>query len=231
MYKYLLALIFAFSVSFSYGQDTITYLSDALKENINPYKKASNIAYENRDMEEGKRLFDSLVKFKLVGTRLDDFSLKSFSSKNVKLNRIDKPIFIITYASWLVIPKGEIAALNLLATEHRESVQFIVLFWDKKENIKKIAQQFNGDVKVCYANENYKHDSHIIATIKHTLGFPTSFFVDENKNIVSIKHFNNKVKPKTAIVEAITISYNNFSRNINESLVNSVSSYRKVTVN
>jgi len=231
MYKYLITLIFSLSLTVSYCQDTITYLSDAIKENINTYNKASNIAYEKNDIIEGKRLFDSLVKYKLVGTKFDDFNIKCFYSKNLKLNRIDKPIFIITYASWLVIPIGEIAALNLLAKEHRDRVQFIVLFWDKKATIKKIANKFSDDMKICYANENYKNDSHIIATIKHTLGFPTSFFIDENKNIVSIKHFNNKVKPKTPIVEAITISYNNFSKNINESLVNSSSNTTKITAN
>lgn len=227
MNRLLLTLVFSFSLTTLYCQDTITYLSDAIKENIRAYNKASNIAYEKRDIEEGKRLFDSLVEYKLVGTKFDNFNIRSYYSKNVKLNRIHQPIFIITYASWLVIPKGEIPALNLLAKEHRNAVKFIVLFWDKKENIKKIARQFSSDIQVCYANENYMNDSHIVAIIKHNLGFPTSFFIDENKKIISIKHFSNVLKPKTSIKEAITISYNNFNKNINESLVYSFSSYKK----
>lgn len=219
MRKFILTLILSLTITASYSQDTITYLSEAIKENINPYKKASNKAYEKRDIDEGKNLFDSLVKNKLVGTKFDDFSLKVYKDKNVKINRISKPVFIITYASWCVIPKGEIPALNILAKEHRDDLQFIIVFWDKKSDLKKIAHKFNDNIKVCYANEYYSKDSHIVATIKHTLGFPTSIFLDENKNVIAIKHFNSKIKIKTPIKEAITSSYNYFSKDINENLV------------
>jgi thiol-disulfide isomerase/thioredoxin len=223
MNKTLLTLFFISVFSSTYSQDTITYFSDAIKGNINPYKKASNNAYDKRNIEEGKRLFDSLVKNKLVGTKFDDFNLKVYKEKNVKTNRINKPIFIITYASWLVIPKGEIPALNILAKEHRNDMQIIVIFWDKKNDLKNIAYKFSDYIKVCYANENYEKDAHIIATIKHTLGFPTSLFIDENKNVVSIKHFDSKVKLKTPIKEAIITSYNYFSKDINENLVSAIS--------
>lgn len=220
MRKILLTLLFLFNLYSTYSQDTIMYFTDAIKENIAPYKRASNKAYENKDVTEGKNLFDSLVKTKLVGTKFDDFNIKVYKEKNIKLNRINKPIFIITYASWCVIPKGEIPALNILAKEHRDDLQFIVIFWDKKNDIKKIASKFNDNIKVCYANEYYAKDSHIVATIKHTLGFPTSIFVDENKRVVNIKHFDNTIKLKTPIKEAIISSYNYFSKDINENLVN-----------
>jgi thiol-disulfide isomerase/thioredoxin len=223
MRKTLLTLLFVFNLYSTYSQDTIVYFSDAIKGNIKPYKKASNKAYESNDIKEGKRLFDSLVKTKLIGTKFDDFSLKVYKEKNVKINRINKPIFIITYASWCVIPKGEIPALNILAKEHRNDLQFIVVFWDKKNDLKNIASKFNDHIKVCYANEYYNKDSHIVSTIKHTLGFPTSIFIDENKNVVNVKHFENNIKLKTPIKEAIITSYNYFSKDINENLVKAIS--------
>lgn len=223
MRKTLLTLLFILNLYSTYGQDTIVYFSDAIKENIKPYKKASNKAYESNNIKEGKKLFDSLVKTKLIGTKFDDFTLKVYKEKNVKINRINKPIFIITYASWCVIPKGEIPALNILAKEHRNDLQFIVVFWDKKNDLKNIASKFNDHIKVCYANEYYSKDSHIVSTIKHTLGFPTSIFIDGNKNVVSVKHFEYKTKLKTPIKEAIISSYNYFSKDINENLVNAIS--------
>lgn len=227
----LLTLLFLFNLCSTYSQDTIVYFSDAIKENIVPYKRASNKAYESNNIKEGKNLFDSLVKTKLIGTKFDDFNLKVYKEKNVKINRIDKPIFIITYSSWCVIPKGEIPALNILAKEHRDDIQFIVVFWDKKNDIKNIANKFNDHIKVCYANEYYARDSHIIATIKHTLGFPTSIFIDENKYVINIKHFDNTIKLKTPIKEAIINSYNYFSKDINENLVNSGTSNKSFTIN
>jgi len=231
MVKKLLLILFVFALTEAYSQDTITYFSDAIKSNLHTYKKASNKAYEERNIAEGKKLFDSLVKNKLLGTKFDDFNLKVYKEKNVKTNRINKPIFIITYASWLVIPKGEIPALNILAKEHRKDMQIIVIFWDKKADIKNIAYKFSNDIKVCYANENYEKDSHIVSTIKHTLGFPTSIFIDENKNVVSIKHFDTKIKMRTPIKEAIITSYNYFSKDINENLVNAINNNKGYTNN
>jgi thiol-disulfide isomerase/thioredoxin len=231
MCRFLLTAFFISLASLSYSQDTITYFSDAVKNNMASYTKASNKAYEKRDIREGKDLFDSLVKNKLVGTKFDNFNLKVYKSKNVKLNRIEKPLFIITYASWCVITKGEIPALNILAKEHRDDMQIIVIFWDKKSDIKNLAYKFSDDIKVCYANDNYSNDSHLISSIKHTLGFPTSIFIDENKNVVSIKHFENVIKLKTPIKQAIITSYNYFSKDINESLVNSVANNKKFTTN
>lgn len=229
MRKAILTLLFIFNLYSTYSQDTIVYFSNAIKQNNKEYKKASNNAYESNNIEEGKMLFDSLVKTKLVGTKFDYFTLKVYKEKNIKINRINKPIFIITYAAWCVIPKGEIPALNILAKEHRNDMQFIVVFWDKKSDLKKIASKFNNNIKVCYANEYYNKDSHIVATIKHTLGFPTSIFVDENKNVVNVKHFENNIKIKTPIKEAIITSYNYFSKDINENLVNAVTNSKRFT--
>jgi thiol-disulfide isomerase/thioredoxin len=220
MKRTLLTLIFLFSFSVTYCQDSVVYFSDAIRTNIKTYNNASDRAFHKKDFTEGQRLFDSLVRYKLVGTQFDDFTIKAFHSKSVKLNKINKPVFIITYASWCVMNKGEIPALNKLAKEHRNNIQFIVLFWDKKSNIKKIARQFNSDIKICYANETYDNDSRIVATLKHTLGFPTSFFIDENKKVVSIKRIANQFKPKTSFANALSSSYDNFSKNINESLLN-----------
>lgn len=231
MHKFLLTTLFTLSIFFSYSQDTISYFSDAVKKNIKSYTKASNKAYETNNAKEGKNLFDSLVKNKLIGTKFDDFNLKVYKEKNIKTNRINKPIFIITYASWCVITKGEIPALNILAKEHRNDMQIIVIFWDKKSDIKNIAYKFSDDIKVCYANENYAKDAHLIATIKHTLGFPTSIFIDENKNVVNVKHFENTIKLKTPIKQAIITSYNYFSKDINENLVNSLSNNKGFTNN
>ncbi|WP_281322538.1 TlpA family protein disulfide reductase [Flavobacterium aestivum] len=231
MHKFLFTVLFTLSTFFSYSQNTISYFSDAVKKNIKPYTKASNKAYEANNVKEGKDLFDSLVKNKLIGTKFDDFNLKVYKEKNVKINRINKPIFIITYSSWCVIAKGEIPALNILAKEHRNDMQIIVIFWDKKSDIKNIAHKFSDDIKVCYANENYAKDAHIIATIKHTLGFPTSIFIDENKNVVSVKHFENTIKLKTPIKQAIITSYNYFSKDINENLVNAISNNKGFTNN
>jgi thiol-disulfide isomerase/thioredoxin len=219
MSKKILYILLLLSISNTYCQDSIVYFSDALESNINQYIKASNHAFEKKDFIEGKRLFDSLVQHKLVGTLFDDFSLKGYNTKNVKSNKINKPIFLITYSSWCVINKGDAPALNKLAKEYAKDVQIIILFWDKKSDIKKIANQFNNEIKICYANETYINDFSIIARLKHTLGFPTSFFIDENKKVINISRIPNQYKPKTSFTKALEISYLKFNTVINESLL------------
>ncbi|MET0759149.1 MAG: redoxin domain-containing protein [Flavobacterium sp.] len=231
MAKKLLTLLFIFSFSTTFSQDSAVYFSDAIKANINTYNKASNRAFDKKDFIEGQRLFDSLVQYKLLGTQFDDFTIKSYNSKSVKLNKINKPVFIITYASWCVLSKGEIPALNKLAKEHRDDIQFIVLFWDKKSNIKKIAHQFSNNIKICYADEGYDNDYRIVSTIKHTLGFPTSFFLDENKKVISIKRISNQLKPRTSFATALSLSYDNFSKNINESILNKTVVHSRLVAN
>lgn len=219
MIRKLLLLLFLLYFSAIYSQDSISYFSDALRLNINPYNKASNHAFEKKDFVEGQRLFDSLVHYKLKGTQFDDFTVKEYYSKKVKLNKIPKPVFIITFASWCFIDKGDAPALNKLAKEHRDDLQIVVLFWDKKHNLKKIAHKFNNAIKICYANENYSNDSHIVATLKHTLGFPTSYFIDENKKIVSITRITNQYKPRTSFADALNLSYKKYSKVIDDSLL------------
>jgi hypothetical protein len=51
-----------------------------------------------RTLKKEKRLFDSLVQYKLNGTQFDDFTIKGYNSKKVILNKI-KPILLVTYAS------------------------------------------------------------------------------------------------------------------------------------
>jgi thiol-disulfide isomerase/thioredoxin len=213
-----LLLSFLLSFSSNYSQDSIAYFSDALRLNINSYNAASNRAFENKDFTEGKRLFDSLVQYKLIGTRFDDFTVKGYNSKDVILNNINKPILLVTYASWCILNKGDAPALNELAKKYPDDLQIVIIFWDKKQNLKKIANQFSNAIKICYANESYANDFRIIATLKHTLGIPTVFFIDENKKVVNINRVKNHYKPKISFDTALTISYDLFDQMINPPL-------------
>lgn len=221
MKKSLLTLaIIVFTFGFSFAQEVATVsFSDAMKTNLKSYNAACNNAFEKRDLAEGQRLFEDFVDTKLVGTQFDDFTIKSLRSKDVQLSKINKPVYMVTYATWCVINKGEITALNKIANE-LNNVQFIVLFWDKEANVKKVANQFDSAIKVCYADETTNNVSRIVATLKHTLGFPTTYFLDENKNVVSIKRVSSEYKPKNTMDQAVTFSYENLKRDINSSILN-----------
>jgi thiol-disulfide isomerase/thioredoxin len=218
MIKKILLLVLLSFFALGYSQDTTKVFSDALRLNIGKYIAQSNHAFEKRDLVEGKRLFDSLVRYKLVGTKFDNFTLKSYDSKKVVLKEINKPIYLITFSSWCVFNNGDVPALNKLAEEYKKDVQIILLFWDKKENLKKIASKFKENIKICYANESYDQDSRIVATLKHTLGFPTSYFIDEKQKVVNINRIISKYNPKATLDECFRESYENFNEVIKKSL-------------
>ncbi len=202
-------LFFLCSIS-NYAQDSIVYFSDAIKQNIKPYRLASLAANEKKNFEEGKRLFDSLVQYKLNGTQFDDFTIKGYNSKKVVLNKIKKPILLVTYASWCVRNKGDAPALNELANKYANELQIVIVFWDKRKKLKKIVNQFNSKIKVCYANEAYRNDVKIVSTLKHTLGMPAAFLIDENKKVININRIKNQSKIKISKDAAFAFSYSLF---------------------
>ncbi|OWP83955.1 hypothetical protein BWK59_07780 [Flavobacterium davisii] len=211
--KKLYFLIVALYSLFSFCQDKVITISfpDALRAHLAKYNEKVNYAYEKNDIKTSKMLFDSLVKFHLKGTHFEDYTFKTFEKRTIQLSSIQKPIFILTYASWCVPSKGEFQALNKLAEKHAKDIKFILLFWDKRKNIKKIARNFNHNIEVCYANESYKNDAPIVAHLKHTLGFPTSYFLDEKLKVVDIKRGGAHPQSNISFSNALTMNYDTFN--------------------
>lgn len=214
----LLLLVSFVSASAQSQQETV-YFSDAIKPHLKKYNTQSDIEFEKGDIAKGQFLFDSLVQNYLVGSRFNDYSFKSLNKRKVKLSKIKKPVFIITYAAWCVMNKGEIPALNKLSKKYSKDVRFIVLFWDKKENVKKLSRKFNGNITVCYANESYHNDSRVVSTLKHTLGFPTSYFLNANLDVVDIKRGGVTTSPKTSFRDAFSQNFTIFNDMISSCLI------------
>ena len=63
----------------------------------------------------------------------------------------------------------------------------VVLFWDSKKKVKKIARKYNSKLTVLYVDEKENTNCHIVETMKHSLGFPTTFFIDKSKKIVDVR--------------------------------------------
>ena len=214
----LFLLVTSISIEANAQQEAVTF-SDAIKTHLRKYNIQSDIEYEKGDIAAGQALFDSLVQHYLVGSRFNDYQLKRVDSKKIKLSKFNKPVFMITYASWCIVNKGEIAALNKLSRKYNKDVQFVVLFWDKKSEAKKIGSRFNGTIDVCYANESYRNDAKIVATLKHTLGFPTSYFLNTNLDVVDIKRGGVQVAPGMPYREAMALNYELFNSRLSEFLL------------
>jgi len=161
--------------------------SKVIGENIKAYRINSQQANLENDFERSEFLFDSLINNVVNGSYLDNFSVKKLSGRKVELNDFDKPIFLMTYASWCTPGSGEIPALNEIANKYHKEIDFIILFWDSKDKVKKATRDYNKHITIVYVDEKENTNDHIVETMKHSLGFPTSFFIEENKKIVDVR--------------------------------------------
>ncbi|SEQ05611.1 peroxiredoxin family protein [Flavobacterium urocaniciphilum] len=215
---YLLFLMF--SITASANVDTIAVFSESVKANFKKYVSLSNKAYNKKNYQKAERLFDSLVNNSLKGTHFDDFSFKRLGKSRIQLSKIEKPILLITYSSWCIMGKGEIPALNQLANEYREKMKIVVVFWNKKRDMKKLAKKFDKDIIVCYAHDSEYKDLKTISYLKKTFGFPTSYLIDENMELVDIQ--KNFVKPenKMNMKNSLDFYYHKFNSGLTSLIVN-----------
>lgn len=188
MKKLLLVLLLISSYLYSQeeNQDK-TFFSEALYMHLDDYNEKADLAYRYNDYEKGEELFDSLTDNLLEGSYMDNFQFSNLKKKEVHLYDYKKPVFLITYASWCVPSKGEIPALNQLAEQFKDKVDFVVLFWDKRENAKKLAEQFNSHVSIVYVDETKNHGAYVVKQLKHSLGLPTCFLLSGDKKIMDIR--------------------------------------------
>lgn len=183
LFTFLVALSLFIS---SYGQQNKTYFSDAVSLHLKKYNQNCKEAVYNNDYERVQFLFDSLVKNHLKGTYIEDLKVKKLSGGTFKTEDMEKPFILTTTSSWFIKNDEEIEAINKLALEFNDKVDIVVLFWDAKADIKKIAKKYSKNVIITYVDEKSNQESDIISTYKHALGFPTAFYITTDKKISNI---------------------------------------------
>lgn len=211
--KKLLFLIILCSLPIQ-AQTEVALFSDAIKSNYSKFKWESIKAYQNGDFVRGQFLFDSLVKNQLVGSKFNEYTFNKTNNRKLKIAKLKKPIFLITYSSWCIPSKGEIPALNKLAKKHHKDVEFVVLIWGDKKEAKKFTRKFNGKIDICYADKKNSTDAEIVENMRETLGFPTTYVLNANLNILDIKRGSAQPSLDTPEDEAIDMNYRIFKDRI-----------------
>lgn len=187
MVRFLLVLsILLFAIS-GKAQDENLYFSDALSMYLPKYDSKASKAYRTDNVERAEFLFDSLVKNCLKGSYFDNFVVRDLNKKQVRLEGFTKPLYLVTKASWLVPSEGEIPALNKLAAQYREQIDFVVLYWDNYGAAKEHSRKYHRSIKVLYVDELSNQSNYVIRNMKHALGFPTAFLLDAEKKIIDIR--------------------------------------------
>lgn len=224
MMKPLLVILTLFITGFSYSQQEQISFSEALTLNLPKYKEKADKAYRTNNPERANFLFDSLVNYGLKGSRLDNFRVKDLKKKDVVLDEFTKPVYLTTYASWIVPTEGEIPALNKLAEKYSDEVDFVLLFWDNHKTTKDLAGKYHKNIKVLYVDEMQNNSPYVIKMMKHSLGFPTSFLLNKEKRIIDIRR---KVSHPYGIdfEKSYDLNFNSLSKAISLLLIKDSSQY------
>lgn len=208
MVRKLLTILLIFTVQFTFSQEEEKVLfSDALTMHLPKYEKKAKEAYRYRNFERGENLFDSLVENHLAGSVMDNFQFNRLKASSVSLYDFEKPVYLITYASWCVTTEGEIPALNELAAKYHDKIDFVVLFWDTPKATKTAAKKYNKHITILYVNELENNDSFVVSQLKHSLGLPTVFLLDEGKEVLDIRRGVTHSLQRS-LEESIDMNYN-----------------------
>ena len=189
-----ITLLISFS-ALSQNIEPRNLFSRVIGENIKSYATKSKQAYQKNNIERADFLFDSLIKNVVNGSYMDNFKVRKLSGGRTELNDFKKPIFLMTYATWCTPGAGEIPALNDIAKKYHKEIDFVILFWNSKDKVKKASREYSRYVSIIYVDEKENNNNNLVQTLKHSLGFPTSFFIDKDKMIVDVRrgilnHYN-----------------------------------------
>ncbi|MBQ4821792.1 redoxin domain-containing protein [Aquimarina sp. MMG016] len=179
-------LFLHFTHTFSQEEVRIPF-SVAISAHIVKYNQKIDEAYRENDIERGQFLFDSLVNNHLKGTYVDNFTVNPLKGDPIPLRDFEKHMFLVSFASWCMPGDGMIPAFNDLADRFHDQIDFVFLFWDSKENLKGKAKEYSENVQLVYVDERTNQDSYIINKLKHALGFPMTYFIDEEKKLLDIQ--------------------------------------------
>lgn len=209
----LLFILFSPTLFAQQKEDERLYFSEALYTHLPKYEQKAKQAYRYRDYERAEELFDSLVNFSLSGSYMNNFKFRSLKKKEVSLYDFEKPVYLITYASWCIPGKGEIPALNKMAEKYHDKIDFIVLYWDDPKIVKKKAKEFSDHINVVYVDESKNSGGFVVKQLKHSLGLPTCFLLDKEKRIEDIRR-----NPSSAYASSKEESFNRNFRAIEEGI-------------
>ena len=163
------------------------YYKDVVDNCIENLNKQINQAWKDKENEKAKALFDSLINTCIKGKYLSNYDFKTIKKKIISTEEIKKPIVLLTSATWCGPCWGEIPTLNKLAKKYDGEIEFIVLFWNKKKDLKKMAAQYDKRIHLIPSESEPVDKSSIkISGFNHKLDYPAAYLIDKDKKILGL---------------------------------------------
>ena len=160
--------------------------SEALSLNLDAYNTKVDEALERGELDYAKSLLDTLVKNNLQGSYIDPLKFESINTFLSSTEEIERPTLLLTYASWCIPSEGEIPVLNKMAERYGDMIDFVVLFWDDKSTVRKLAKQFEKSIQIVYVDETQNKHMQTVNLLKHALGLSLSFVIAADGEVLDI---------------------------------------------
>ncbi|NGZ88908.1 TlpA family protein disulfide reductase [Psychroflexus maritimus] len=193
MVKKLLFIIFMFYSSL-YAQQQIELNDEAkvfFSEQIRGHYKSHIKKIEKLELlqkyKEAEDLANQFIQEYIIGSYMDNFSLKCIKSGKCYLDDYVKPMLLLSYASWSVPTNGEIEALNRVAKAYCKEIDFAILYWDNRKDARKNSRKFNSKVEILYVDELTNRYASTIKMLKHSFGIPTTFVIAGDKRLLDMQ--------------------------------------------
>ncbi|CAM1371208.1 conserved hypothetical protein [Tenacibaculum litopenaei] len=150
------------------------------------YKDAVNncIVNSNKDAAMLNDIVNNCVKGKYIA----NYDFTTVDGEVISTDKVDKPILLIAAATWCAPCWGEIPALNKMVEKYDGQMQFVMIFWDTKENVAKMAEKLDKRIKLVASEAEHADKSTIeVNGFIHMLDYPTAYLISKDKQILNFK--------------------------------------------
>ncbi|MEQ9301002.1 MAG: redoxin domain-containing protein [Cyclobacteriaceae bacterium] len=160
---------------------------DAALEEYGYYEdQIRRIAYKN-DKTVIQAYLDSALTA-IEGSIIGDYTFVDVQDRVIKTTQLDKPLYLMTSASWCKPCISKIPAFNKAVEEYQDRVNFAVLFYDDSAKVQKMASDYNESIYLVPSwRKRQSGDMDInIGGFRHITSYPTSYLINPEMTIMKL---------------------------------------------
>lgn len=162
------------------------YFSEFHKK-LDYYNLKAKEEFESGREKQGLKYLKDSVKTAIVGSYIDNYRFEKIDGTIFEVSESDKPIFLQVTATWCPPCKAEIPALNTIVEKYADSIDFVLLFRDTKEDLKEFALEYDKRVNVIPSPRKLERGLVEISGFRHKLGFPYDYLISKERFIQDFK--------------------------------------------
>jgi len=150
---------------------------------------ANNEFKLNKNSALGNSYWRDSIPNLLKNTFIENFKLKKVDGSEFDLSKTNKPIFLQFSSAWSYPYKTEISALNKIAEEYSDRIEFVLFLTEDLEHLKNKLKNYNQNISLIlhtkWPNNNKVKIGEInISGFKHKLGYPFNYLISSEKQII-----------------------------------------------